>query len=204
MAPRDSAATQERILAAATTEFAAKGIAGARVDDIAAAAGVNKRMLYYYFGSKEELFREILRRKLAERVASAAELGDLQRVDRAVVRQRDHLADRDYIRLLMWEALEDAQREGVVGEDDRREVYQGWVDSIRSAQTAGDIPKEYDPAQFVLTEMALTIFPAAFPQLARLVSGREVDDPEFLVGREQFLREFYGRLGPSTAQHGHE
>ena len=52
--------------------------------------------------------------------------------------------------------------------------------------------------------MALTIFPAAFPQLARLVSGREVDDPEFLVGREQFLREFYGRLGPSTAQHGHE
>ena len=194
MAPRDSAATQERILAAATTEFAAKGIAGARVDDIAVAADVNKRMLYYYFGSKEELFREILRRKLAERVASAAELGDLERVDRAVIRQADHLADREYIRLLMWEALEDSQRDGVVGEDDRREVYQSWVESVRSAQEAGEIPADYDAAQFVLTEMALTIFPAAFPQLARLVSGQEVDDPEFLAARERFLRAFYGRL----------
>ena len=61
---RDAAATQQRIIEAATDEFAAHGISGARVDEIAARAGVNKRMLYYYFGSKEQLFREILRRKL--------------------------------------------------------------------------------------------------------------------------------------------
>ena len=44
-----------RILAAA--EFARKGLGGARVDDIAARAKVNKRMLYHYFGNKEDLFR---------------------------------------------------------------------------------------------------------------------------------------------------
>ena len=67
MSTRDPEATKERILAAALHEFSAKGISGARVDAIASRAKVNKRMLYYYFGSKDELFREILRRRLAER-----------------------------------------------------------------------------------------------------------------------------------------
>src|SRR3984885_9860485 len=59
--------TREKILAAALTEFSARGFAGARVDAIARRARVNKRMLYYCFGTKQELYREILRRKLAER-----------------------------------------------------------------------------------------------------------------------------------------
>ena len=67
MAGRDPEATKARILAAALREFSAKGISGARVDTIAARAKVNKRMLYYYFESKEGLFREILRRRLHER-----------------------------------------------------------------------------------------------------------------------------------------
>ena len=54
---RDPVATQARILAAAKVEFARKGLGGARVDDIAARAKVNKRMLYHYFGNKEDLFR---------------------------------------------------------------------------------------------------------------------------------------------------
>lgn len=55
--PRNPDATKARILKAAKAEFAKKGLAGARVDDIAARARTNKRMLYHYFGNKEELFR---------------------------------------------------------------------------------------------------------------------------------------------------
>ena len=73
MANRDPEATKAKILAAAVREFSAKGISGARVDAIAARAGVNKRMLYYYFESKEGLFREILRRRLAEGAAKLQE-----------------------------------------------------------------------------------------------------------------------------------
>jgi AcrR family transcriptional regulator len=54
---RDPAATQARILAAAKSEFARKGLGGARVDVIAEKAQANKRMLYHYFGNKETLFR---------------------------------------------------------------------------------------------------------------------------------------------------
>ena len=54
---RDPDATRKRILAAAKAEFARKGLGGARVDDIANRAKANKRMMYHYFGNKEELFR---------------------------------------------------------------------------------------------------------------------------------------------------
>jgi len=73
---RDPRRTRERILAAALKEFSTKGFAGARVDRIARRARINKRMLYHYFGHKDDLFREILRRKLEERVAWAAAAPD--------------------------------------------------------------------------------------------------------------------------------
>jgi AcrR family transcriptional regulator len=53
---RDPERTQASILAAATAEFTAKGLDGARVDEIARRAGVNKRMIYHYFGGKEGLY----------------------------------------------------------------------------------------------------------------------------------------------------
>jgi AcrR family transcriptional regulator len=54
--------TRACILDAATAEFSARGLGGARVDSIARAAGVNKRMLYHYFGNKEALFLAVLER----------------------------------------------------------------------------------------------------------------------------------------------
>ena len=57
---RDRGDNRAGILAAATAEFARHGLAGARVDRIAAAAGTNKRMLYYYFGNKVALFTAVL------------------------------------------------------------------------------------------------------------------------------------------------
>jgi AcrR family transcriptional regulator len=59
-APRDPDRTVQTLLAAATLEFAEKGVAGARVDAIAERAGVNKRMLYHYFGDKRGLYIAVL------------------------------------------------------------------------------------------------------------------------------------------------
>ena len=54
--PRDADATRTRILEAASSEFGALGIAGARIDRIAEKAGANKAMIYRYFGNKDDLF----------------------------------------------------------------------------------------------------------------------------------------------------
>src|SRR5579864_4172109 len=68
---RKPKASRTAILRAALVEFAREGLAGARMDAIAEAAGVNKALLYYYFGDKETLYGAILDRffdKLAERI----------------------------------------------------------------------------------------------------------------------------------------
>jgi AcrR family transcriptional regulator len=57
---RNPAQTRMRILNAATVEFASHGLNGARVDEIAARAGTNKRMIYHYFGNKDGLFAAVL------------------------------------------------------------------------------------------------------------------------------------------------
>src|SRR3954464_15962002 len=70
---RDPERTRHKILAAATEEFARYGLGGARVDRIAARAGANKRMLYYYFSDKDNLFPPPLERSYSE--IRAAERG---------------------------------------------------------------------------------------------------------------------------------
>jgi len=57
---RDPAATQQKLLTAARREFSDRGLAGARVDEIAARAGVNKQLVYHYFGDKDALYRAVI------------------------------------------------------------------------------------------------------------------------------------------------
>src|ERR1044072_8139725 len=57
---RDPAATRKKLLTAARREFASSGLAGARVDEIAARAGVNKQLVYHYFGDKDALYLAVL------------------------------------------------------------------------------------------------------------------------------------------------
>ncbi len=75
---RPARVSPERILAAAASEFAARGYAGARVDRIARRARVNKAMLYYHFGSKQALYRALLRAtftQAASRLHAVADSG---------------------------------------------------------------------------------------------------------------------------------
>ena len=187
-AARNPQQSQERILEAALKEFAAKGFAGARVDVIARRANINKRMLYHYFGDKEGLFREVLRRKIAERRAWLAASpedpsGSLPALFELACR------DSDWVRLLEWEALQWGEKE-VIDETRRQEVFAQAVERIRGQQTRRLLEPDLDPGQLLLSMMALTAYPVAFPQLARLATGLSVSDPKFQKQREQFLRQF--------------
>jgi TetR/AcrR family transcriptional regulator len=189
VANRDPEATKARILAAALREFSAKGISGARVDAIAARAKVNKRMLYYYFESKEGLFREILRRRLHERAGAlrARAVADPGRLAERTARLID---ETQYTRLLMWEALE-TNPDRPVNETLRREFFSAWVAAVEEAQRAGSLPDDLDPAQLVLSEICLTLGPYVLPQLTQLITGLSAKDPDFVARRQDYL----GRLG---------
>lgn len=105
--------SQRRILLAATTIFAQKGLEGSRVDEIAAAAHINKRMIYHYFESKENLYVEVLRHnynKLYTIGSWAMQPGtDPVKVIKRAIREYFYfLASHDeFVRLVSWEALND-------------------------------------------------------------------------------------------------
>jgi AcrR family transcriptional regulator len=191
---RNPQQSQERILEAALKEFAAKGFAGARVDVIARRARINKRMLYHYFGDKEGLFREVLRRKIAERSAWLASAPE-EPTERLPLWFQLACRDREWVRLLEWEALQWGD-EKVIDEERRMESIARAVERVREQQAKGLLDPALDPGQLLLSMMALTAYPLAFPQLARLATGLRVSDPEFQKQREQFLRQFSTAFQP--------
>lgn len=184
---RNPQQTQQRILEAALQEFAAKGFAGARVDVIARRARINKRMLYHYFGDKEGLFREVLRRKIADRSAWLASAPE-DPVERLPFWFQMACRDRDWVQLLEWEALQWGEKK-VIDEERRAESVSRAVERVRQQQAKGLLDSALDPGHLLLSMMALTAYPLAFPQLARLATGLAVSDEEFQKQRETFLKQ---------------
>ncbi|MGX1806566.1 TetR/AcrR family transcriptional regulator [Nocardia sp. NPDC055321] len=102
--PRDAAATRRRILDAATAEFAAFGLAGARTARIAEAARSNPRMLYAYYGSKNALFAAVLNHHAAAHMTIPFDAEDLPRY---ALHLFDHYRAAPHLaRLLLWQSLE--------------------------------------------------------------------------------------------------
>src|SRR3954466_11874777 len=103
---RDPAATQRKLLTAARREFAAQGLAGARVDEIAERAGVNKQLVYHYFGDKDALYLAVLEWvyeeiRAQERKLNLAGLPPQQAIQKLIESSFDHLAAHpDFIVLL--------------------------------------------------------------------------------------------------------
>jgi TetR/AcrR family transcriptional regulator len=191
---RDPRRTRERILSAALKEFAAHGFTGARVDAIAQRAAINKRMLYHYFGDKERLFREVLRLKMAERQAWAETLSGDPAESLAFWFEAT-CKDTDWVRLLEWEALQGADQR-LIDEKKRRAATARGLGRIQQRQARGQISIELDPRHVMLTMRSLTMFPAAFPQLTRLIMGRPVSDSQFQKERMAFLRKFAAVFQP--------
>ncbi|WP_254388443.1 TetR/AcrR family transcriptional regulator [Thermanaeromonas sp. C210] len=110
--PRSRHGSREIILAAAEEIFAAKGLEGARVDEIAARANINKRMLYHYFQSKEDLYTAVLKSNFEKLLAlggrAITRSPDPVEQVRAIITSFFYFlaANPHYPRLLSWEALQ--------------------------------------------------------------------------------------------------
>lgn len=102
---RDGDASRRRLLAAATEEFAAHGLAGARVDRIAASAQVNKQQMYAWFGSKDGLFDAVFAAQL-DRIVDAVPFTADDLPGYAVALYDSYLTDPEIIRLVGWNRLE--------------------------------------------------------------------------------------------------
>ena len=112
---RDAVQTRREILEVATKEFADQGYAGARVDRIAAKTRTTKRMIYYYFGSKEQLYVAVLETAYAG-IRQAEQQIDVEHLDPVAAIRRlaeltfdHHESNPDFIRLVSIENIHRAE-----------------------------------------------------------------------------------------------
>jgi AcrR family transcriptional regulator len=151
---RDSAATKARILEAATAEFAAAGLAGARVDRIAERAGANKQLIYAYFGGKERLFDTTIETQLG-RVLDAVPF-DANDLPGYATRSYDLLAgDPTLLRLWRWQALE---RPGALARMPQAvESTLAKLGAVADAQAAGVVDASLPPEGLLDVVLALIL-----------------------------------------------
>lgn len=125
-----SQATRAKLLDAAREEFQRNGFAGGRVDAIANTAGVNKRLIYAYFGSKSELFETVLADNVA-RVAAAVDFTPNDLPDYAVRLFDFWMSDTTSLRLFSWRNVETSS----VPEFENTS-YEQMIAAIRQSKTA--------------------------------------------------------------------
>ncbi|MDW5441449.1 TetR/AcrR family transcriptional regulator [Polaromonas sp. SM01] len=198
----DPVRTMAGILEVATTEFASKGLSGARIDEIAAATRTSKRMIYYYFGSKEGLYIAVLEEAYRRMRTIEAELHleDLPPEDalrRLVGFTFDHHHDnQDYIRLVMNENMERgvylAQSEviealNVPAIQAIRQLYDRGVAS-------GVFRPGLDAIDIHASISALTFFNVSNQHTFGLIFKRDGQSPEALAVRRQNIVEMVVRF----------
>jgi AcrR family transcriptional regulator len=189
---RDAEATKERIFQAATAEFAEHGFAGARIDAIAKRAEANKQLIYAYFGSKEELFAEVLGRQLEELAEDIAI--DPARLAEYAGRIFDFHADHpETARLLLHEALHYGDRD-VPKEEPRRAHNEAKIEAVAEAQRAGVVDAGIDPRDLVMLVIGYSIWSAAMPQIVRMFEGGDPNTPESRARRRASLEEAIRRI----------
>ncbi|PWC28745.1 TetR/AcrR family transcriptional regulator [Teichococcus aestuarii] len=168
MSPADET-TRTRILEAALREFADHGIAGARINRIAAAARTSKERLYAYFHDKEELLETIKAQQMAE-IARAVPM-DPADLPGYVGRLFDHFQRHpDHHRIAAWCALEDTGQ-SLPEDHPRLAAYRAKVEKLRGAQQAGLIDAGWDPAALLSLLIALARSWCHMPKEVRQLAG---------------------------------
>ena len=171
---RDPEATKARIFAAAVAEFARYGIAGARIDRIAAEAKANKQLIYAYFGNKAELFTQVLGRCMVD--LAAAVPVDPDDVEGWMDRLMDyHAAHPELLRLLYWEGIEYGTAE-LPDEPERQEHYARKVAAVRDGQDRGVIDDTIPAPDLLFLLVALANWATVVPQMNRILVGADDSD----------------------------
>jgi TetR/AcrR family transcriptional regulator len=198
-------ATEARILDAAHAVFLRRGTAGARMQDIAAEAGVNQALLHYYFRTKDRLSEAVFRRaasqllpRVIEVMASDAPLQD--KVAEVVRLEIDHLSRTPYLPGYIISELHHRPERGpqlisaltgLTPEDIRPKVVSTLRQQLDAGARAGTL-RPLAPDQFIVNLMALCIFPfAARPMITALLGLDQQGFERFIDRRRDQLAAFF-------------
>src|ERR1035437_2032941 len=208
-----STETRGRILDAALSEFSANGLAGARTERIAAAAGVNKALLYYYFDSKEKLYLaalEMIAAKVRD-ISMAVFLRDGtagERILRAALNHFDRiLAQQEFQSLMQQEMMRLHKGESgampVLVKRVFAPVMTMFQALLREGITSGELIN-VDCMQILLSPLGANVFYFLSAPVWRLVAPFEPFAPVALAARRKAMVEFLGQALFLDRRHGAE
>lgn len=183
---RDAAQTRDEILQVAAREFADLGYAGARVDQIAARTRTTKRMIYYYFDGKEQLFIAVLEQAYASIRAAEQEI-DVDHLDPVSAIRRlaeltfdHHQSNPDFIRLVSIENIHRAEHlERSAGFARLNDPAIALIARIlERGRSAGVFVREIDAVDLHMMISAFCVFPVANRHTFRVLFDRDLADRE--------------------------
>ncbi|MGE3959047.1 MAG: TetR/AcrR family transcriptional regulator [Vicinamibacterales bacterium] len=204
--PRPARVSPDRILAAAALEFAQRGYAGARVDRIARRARVNKAMLYYHFGSKQELYRTLLRRSFGQLAAQLQAIADSslavdERLDAAVAALAAHItAYESFPSIMLREMAEGGTHLDPDTMASMAAVPQAFSAILRPGIQNGAFRNVHPIAAYFTTIAPIVMFMASAPVRARIAArqvgpfaGRPLETDDFVAELKRSLRRAFAQ-----------
>jgi len=192
---RDRERTRAAILEAATKEFAENGMGGARVDAIAERAGTNKRMLYHYFGDKEQLYLRVLEEayvgiRTAERELHIGDRTPQEGIgELALFTWRYFLKHPEFLSLLGTENLHRARwlRQSVRLKELHSHLIGELSDVLERGKKAGVFIADADPLNVYLTIASLGYFYLSNQYTLSTIFGRDLVEPGNLDAWERHI-----------------
>ena len=188
---RDSDRSQQAILLAASDEFAQHGLGGARVERIAERAGLDKRLIYYYFSSKDRLFQAVLedtykRIRTAESKLQLADLDPVEAVRRLTeFTWKYHVEHPEFVTLLNSANLHGARH--LHQSAHIREMNSPLIDLLSGildrGRAAGVFRAGVDPVQLYISIASLAFFYVANNATLSTIFGRNLMTPKALNER---------------------
>jgi len=188
--------TENQILEAAKKVFLEKGMTGARMQEIADAAGINKSLLHYYYRSKDKLFLAVFRFAVLQFLPGIQEMitSDIhfeEKIRRFVHRYIDILMENPFVPMFI---IQEIQR-------DPDRLFNAFIDagikpdeilSQFNEAIENDEIRDIDPRDLVVNLLSLCIFPvAAQPVMQRLLTDNNSDAyREFIEKRKETVPEF--------------
>jgi AcrR family transcriptional regulator len=194
---RDAGRTQQAIRRAAMAEFSECGLGGARMDSIAERAGINKRLIYYYFGGKEALFLAALETtyadiREAERALRLETLDPPDAVRRLVAFTWQHyLKHPEFLNLLNSENLHRAKhlKQSKRVREMNSPLVQLLADVLERGRRDGVFRGGVDPVQLYVSIAGLAYFYLSNNPTLSTIFGRDLMAPKALSERLSHITE---------------
>lgn len=194
----DGENTREALLDAARQEFAARGLEGARVDRIAAQAGVNKQLVYHYFGSKDDLYVAVLAQTYSqireqERNLDLAGMPAREAMRKLIEFSFDYLdQNRDFVALVKDENTHLGLHVG--GSPQLESMNRPIIDLIRETLSRGEADGDFrsglDPLQVYLSIAGISFFYFSNAYTLSRIFGRDLLDKPAVAERRRHIVEF--------------